>query len=220
MKSYRTYELSPNELTPYVSSIAYSLERFNYIGGGYFYSAYEDHSSTRIAKLFGMYLEGSLLDFQLVDLFPQCTAGDVRVHFEVAAPNYISVIGQQLDEKGMVGLWHTSRDFELGYVHDGIFSVEEIFEKELADQHWVVMILRVVMTVMIYVLACNYSGLSISDSVLFSFSLSLISAFFASTFLILYPFSMLSTVALVCGAAGIFFTFPTFSPSSSHSKEY
>jgi len=210
LKSFHTYELSPNELAPYMSSLAYTLEKFNYIGGGYFYSAYEERGTLLFARLFGQFIEGSLLDYQLVDLFPQCTAGDVRVHFEVATPNYISVVGKQVDEKGTIGLWRTSRDFELGYIHDGIFSVEEIFEKELSDHHWLVVIFRVVISLLIHFCACLYFDTSLFDSLLFAFSLSFISLFFALTFLILYPFSILSGIALVCGAAGIAFSFPSF----------
>ncbi len=39
------------------------------------------------------YIEGSLLDWQLGDLVPACTAGDIRVSYRITDPVEISVIG-------------------------------------------------------------------------------------------------------------------------------
>jgi len=81
------------------ASPAATVHRFNPIGNGYFYSAYEEsmfevpllssssHSSSsssssssafsypqRVAKFAGMAMEGSM-DIQLADFFQECTAG-------------------------------------------------------------------------------------------------------------------------------------------------
>ena len=51
---------------------------FVYTGkGGYFYSPYLMSDRDRIIKLFFQWAEGSLLDFQLGDIIPSCTAGKV-----------------------------------------------------------------------------------------------------------------------------------------------
>ena len=74
------------------TSQAYELQNFRYVGDGYFYSEFVEPTAPLAARLVGQFLEGSLLDFQLADLFQQCKAGDVRVHYEAVRPAVISVV--------------------------------------------------------------------------------------------------------------------------------
>mmetsp|Transcript_9172 Transcript_9172/g.13879 ORF Transcript_9172/g.13879 Transcript_9172/m.13879 type:complete len:219 (+) Transcript_9172:278-934(+) len=47
----------------------------------------------RMFKVFGEYLEGSLFDWQLGDIFPSCTPGDIRIRYSVQDPDVVSVLG-------------------------------------------------------------------------------------------------------------------------------
>jgi hypothetical protein len=46
-------------------------------------------------------MEGSLLDWQLGDLLPSCSAGDVRVSYAAMLPTQLSVVGK-LDARGTI----------------------------------------------------------------------------------------------------------------------
>jgi len=208
LKSFRTYHLSNHDINYYSGSFAYQ-QKFYYVGGGYFYSAYEESGPTSTARLIGEFLEGSLLDFQLVDFFPQCTAGDVRVHFQVADPHSVSVLGKQIDEIGNVGIWQSSRGFNVGYLYDGYNSVDEILQQELSNQHWIVLILRFVVSLLLFLVVWFHTYWSPHFKPVFTFSLSLITSFFALTFLVLYPFSLLSGIAFVFGLTGMYLIFPS-----------
>lgn len=67
---------------------------FRYIGGGYFLSPYSPGMAWQVLRGLGMAWDGSLLDFQIADLFSKCEAGDVRVSFDVLEAGPISVIGR------------------------------------------------------------------------------------------------------------------------------
>mmetsp|Transcript_9464 Transcript_9464/g.16463 ORF Transcript_9464/g.16463 Transcript_9464/m.16463 type:complete len:574 (-) Transcript_9464:117-1838(-) len=71
-------------------------DNFVYVSqGGYFFSAYESPStSSKLFNWFAQYMEGSLFDWQLGDLMPSCTAGDVRFTYSVQDPAVVSVLGQ------------------------------------------------------------------------------------------------------------------------------
>ena len=76
-------------------SIAASRDNFVYVGrGGYFFSPVEKSTYGTLFNWFAQYLEGSLLDWQVGDLMPSCTAGDVRFRYEVQDPGVVSVLGQ------------------------------------------------------------------------------------------------------------------------------
>jgi len=62
--------------------------------GGYFFSPIEKSTYGTLFNWFAQYLEGSLLDWQVGDLMPSCTAGDVRFRYEVQDPGVVSVLGQ------------------------------------------------------------------------------------------------------------------------------
>eukprot|EP00957_Ditylum_brightwellii_P027492 2078160-Ditylum_brightwellii.AAC.1 len=50
-------------------------------------------------KYFMQYVEGTLFDWQLGDLMPSCTAGDVRFRYEVQDPAVVSVLGETVMPK-------------------------------------------------------------------------------------------------------------------------
>eukprot|EP00585_Thalassiosira_rotula_P012952 CAMPEP_0196131630 /NCGR_PEP_ID=MMETSP0910-20130528/1553_1 /TAXON_ID=49265 /ORGANISM="Thalassiosira rotula, Strain GSO102" /LENGTH=576 /DNA_ID=CAMNT_0041391113 /DNA_START=116 /DNA_END=1846 /DNA_ORIENTATION=+ len=87
--------------TPY--SPAATRDNFVYVGqGGYFFSPHESATSSKLFNYFAQYLEGSLFDWQMGDLMPSCTAGDVRFRYEVQDPTVVSVLGmlrKQDDER-------------------------------------------------------------------------------------------------------------------------
>jgi len=114
-------------------------EAFKPIGGGYFYSSYQAGSLGFVARLFGMALEGSL-DIQLGELFSQCTAGDIRVHFEIADPTSVSVIGRQIDEKGGIGLYQSTNGYNVGIMYGGTHDAQNLFDMDLWD-HFLRMLL-------------------------------------------------------------------------------
>ncbi len=89
---YETLSLLRN--TP--NSIAATDHNFVYVGrGGYFFSPYRGASTYgKLFNYFVQYLEGSLFDWQVGDIMPSCTAGDLRFRYEVQDPDVISVLGQ------------------------------------------------------------------------------------------------------------------------------
>lgn len=52
-------------------------------------------------QLMAQLMEGSLLDWQLGDLLPSCSAGDVRVSYAAMLPTQLSVVGK-LDARGTI----------------------------------------------------------------------------------------------------------------------
>jgi len=70
----------PERLQKFVSSPAATVEKFFYTGNnGYFLSKYQPSAAETAMKMAFQYVEGTLLDFQLGDLFSVCDAGDIRV---------------------------------------------------------------------------------------------------------------------------------------------
>merc|ERR1712137_429761 len=109
-----------NDISVFSQSSAAQGENFNYIGEGYFYSPYEESGGHTVAKLAGQFLEGSLFDVQLVDFFPQCTAGDIRVHYTVSEPQEGSVLGMLKDGQGSLGGWTSSRGYMVALFEEGL----------------------------------------------------------------------------------------------------
>jgi hypothetical protein len=91
-------------------------------------------------------MEGSLLDWQLGDLLPSCTAGDLRVSYAAITPFQLSVIGT-VDRHGVVDRRRTTqRDrHPFGFVHEGAHSSAEMLDAELLDRHWAVSAARLAM---------------------------------------------------------------------------
>lgn len=84
-------------------STAAVRDNFVYVGqGGYFFSPYESPAMTsKLFNYFVQYMEGSLFDWQMGDLMPSCTAGDVRFYYTVQDPAVVSVLGQPSDARGV-----------------------------------------------------------------------------------------------------------------------
>lgn len=100
----------------------------------------------RLVQLFAQFMEGSLMDWQLGDLLPSCTAGDVRVSYAAITPSQLSVIGT-VDRHGVVGRSRASqRDrVPFGFVHEGAHSSTQMLDTELLDRQWAVSAARLAM---------------------------------------------------------------------------
>lgn len=101
-------------------------DNFVYVGqGGFFFSPYESATSSKLFNYFAQYLEGSLFDWQMGDLMPSCTAGDVRFYYQVQDPAVVSVLGQlsnsnklQITPRTMNGIGDKTAA-TIGLVHSG-----------------------------------------------------------------------------------------------------
>jgi hypothetical protein len=103
---------------------------------GWFFSAYEESASLRILRGFGQFLEGSLFDWQIGDLFVSCTAGDVRVRFLAPqASETISVVGEVKRSGSTVGTHRASNGFEVGLLHYGVETADQMFTFESQEAH-------------------------------------------------------------------------------------
>jgi hypothetical protein len=110
---------------------------FVWTGKEHFYSAYEESTSVKLARSAMMFLEGSLLDWQIGDFLSSCTAGDIRIRFRaVVADRGVSVLGQLLNDRGQLGIYETTKHFPLGLVHEGRHSASAMFRKELDSAWW------------------------------------------------------------------------------------
>ena len=116
---------------------AASKHRFVYVGQnqGYFFSPYTAAAHEALFKMFFQHLEGSLLDWQLGDLMPSCTAGDIRVSFRTKDPQMLSAVGKLIDgrRRHTLTLHTTSRGYPLGLAHAGFAEWEDMFEVEAAE---------------------------------------------------------------------------------------
>jgi len=126
--------------TPHAS--AATQHNFVYVGqGGYFFSPYESPSTTTtLFKYFMQYMEGSLFDWQLGDLMPSCTAGDIRFVYTVQDPSSISFLGE-IVTTGNAGdelllemypktLVINGNRQDIGFVHAGRHSAEHMISAE------------------------------------------------------------------------------------------
>lgn len=129
---------------------AATRDNFVYVGqGGYFFSPYENPSTTqRLFNYFVQYMEGSLFDWQLGDLMPSCTAGDVRFSYTVQDPATISFLGEVADARSST-LEMTPRSLiingnreNIGFVHAGHHSAENMIIAEDAASRNTALIFR------------------------------------------------------------------------------
>lgn len=126
------------------TSIAAVRDNFVYVGqGGYFFSPIEKSMAGRLFNYFAQYLEGSLFDWQVGDLMPSCTAGDVRFRYEVQDPAVVSVLGRagrlRTDEGGSAMTIISPAvvaDGSLGLVHAGRRSARDMLVDEDADSRF------------------------------------------------------------------------------------
>ena len=95
----------PESLRDFVVSPAATNEKFFYApdNSGWFVSKYSPSVAEMGIKAMFQYLEGTLLDFQLGDLFSTCDAGDVRVALEgKLLRNGVSAIALQQQDGSLV----------------------------------------------------------------------------------------------------------------------
>jgi hypothetical protein len=109
---------------------------FRYIGDGYFYSSYAPSGAETLFKVLGQTLEGTLLDYQLGDLFSQCSAGDIRIHFTVVSPREFSVIAKQVDSNGNLDVYTANNGYNIGIIHKGFKDAHKMFDDELSSYRW------------------------------------------------------------------------------------
>ena len=134
---------------------------FVYVGNGYFFSPHSSSTLEKMMKLFGQYVEGSLLDFQFGDIMPSCTAGDIRISYTIQDPNTVSVLGQvdgeargsELNLKNI----KTENGLDVGMVHAGTLSAHQIIEKELSDSQMAAIIFRLISIVWAF-FTCRSGG--------------------------------------------------------------
>ncbi|KAI9209934.1 uncharacterized protein BJ171DRAFT_11017 [Polychytrium aggregatum] len=137
-------EYEREEIARFRTSPAVQQNGFSYANDGYFYHSYERSTSERLFRAMGTFLEGSLLDFQIGDLFSRCNAGDIRIRYEVMPVNQgVSVIGRLANSNGRIDIYRTSRGYPLGMVHEGFdVTPEAIFDREMSDQRWTIIFAR------------------------------------------------------------------------------
>eukprot|EP01126_Amoeba_proteus_P039321 TRINITY_DN413_c0_g2_i10.p1 TRINITY_DN413_c0_g2~~TRINITY_DN413_c0_g2_i10.p1 ORF type:complete len:317 (+),score=48.35 TRINITY_DN413_c0_g2_i10:398-1348(+) len=138
LQGYRWLYYDKDGLVNFGSSTAARLpggEEFKPVGGGYFYSSYQQATSVLVARMVGMFFENSF-NLQLGDLFSTCNAGDIRIHYEIVDPTEISVIGKQIDNQGGIGLYKAANNYEIGIVVGSLLTAEELFNKDLGDTYF------------------------------------------------------------------------------------
>jgi len=132
----RTFSYDRQSLQGFVSSPAYTNENFFYTGNGWFLSKYEPSRAEQAMKMSAQYLEGTLFDFQLGDLFSVCDAGDVRVSFDgKVVNNGVSAIALQ-NSDGTLSPFKTLSGKDIMMVQEGQVTAEEMMERELSDRFW------------------------------------------------------------------------------------
>jgi len=132
IQSFKTRMFTPRDLVDFQTSVA-ATENFRYIGDGYFYSPYDASQLGTIARIAGMFLEGSLLDYQLSDLFPQCTPGDIRLRYDSVHPTDASVVGLLMNGDGFIDGWRSSNGYIVALMMEGNLSSSEMFSTALSN---------------------------------------------------------------------------------------
>lgn len=121
----------------FMKSQAHQRDNFYYTNkDGWFYSPYTPSTAERLAKTAVQYMEGSLFDFQLGDLFSECTAGDIRVRYRIKTPEGgVSLIGRQTDDKGRIDTFKSIDDRDVDVIYEGMHSVDEIKNMKVNDAY-------------------------------------------------------------------------------------
>jgi hypothetical protein len=173
---------------------------FRYVGSGYFYSPMEYSSGHWAAKLFGEFIEGSLLDFQLADVFSQCTAGDVRVHFEAVVTPTLSMLAMQHADQLVP--FRTSTGFEVALASAGQHSATSMMEAELWSQHLTIIGLRAVLMLMMLLLIRATVMESQTWALTLLFTASVCGGLLAFDKLLVWGYSHLATLTLLAAVVG------------------
>lgn len=154
-------------------------------GDGWFFSPYQEDSTHRLLRGFGQFLEGSLLDWQIMDLFDSCTAGDVRVRYFVSDPFEISAIGRY--SNGQLHSITMDNGYTFGIIHAGKRTPEELFIQETDIQvqkcDWAVFLS--IFSVFSIVCILRYFGIFASTNDVFNYCN--IMAFLGQTLIIWIP---------------------------------
>jgi len=132
---YTTFEYNRDTLQGFVTSPAYTNEQFFYTGNnGWFLSKYEPSAAETAMKAAAQYLEGTLFDFQLGDLFSVCDAGDVRVSLQGQVINDgVSVIALQ-NSDGTLSPFKSLSGRDIMLLEEGQHTAEEMKEREISDR--------------------------------------------------------------------------------------
>lgn len=119
----------------FTQSAAHKIDNFYYTNNnGWFYSPYTPSVAERLAKTAVQFMEGSLFDFQIGDLFSQCTAGDIRVRYRTKTPEGgVSLIGRQTDSKGRVNTFTSIDNREVDVIYEGMHGTEELKRMKISD---------------------------------------------------------------------------------------
>ena len=96
---------------------------------------------SQLLRGFGQWYEGSLMDWQIGDLYDMangCTAGDIRVNYKIADPESLSVIGQMSADgaERVIVPFRASNGFQVRIAHAGLHEVDDMFENETAEAHY------------------------------------------------------------------------------------
>lgn len=136
----RTISFSKNQLESIRGTVANTQHNFKYIGSGYFFSAYEPSNFEKTLRTLFGFVEGSLLDWQVADLFTSCEAGDIRIKFidqKPALGKGVTIIGRQVSTNGEIELLKASNGYNVGEVHEGQFnSPRELFDATISIYRW------------------------------------------------------------------------------------
>eukprot|EP00939_MAST-03C_sp_MAST-3C-sp1_P000188 g188.t1 len=137
-------------LSGLVGSPAY-MEKFVYTNDdkGWFFSAYESSTAEQLLRKFGQFVEGSLFDWQigdLYDLYNGCTPGDIRVRYNVADPRDVSAIGKLTGTLSLVPLV-ARNGFKVGILHAGTHGSDAMFANETNEAHWLCKVARCLMLI-------------------------------------------------------------------------
>lgn len=129
-------------------------EQFVYVGDGYFFLPHEASTMERLFKTFGEYLEGTLFDWQLGDIMPSCTAGDIRIRYTVQDPDTISILGQlhdmgdgggRISSRLNIQPFKANNGRKVGLVHEGHIDALSMISKEEWNSFLNVSIFRVLL---------------------------------------------------------------------------
>jgi len=145
-----TFYFNPQNLQGFLTSPAYINDKFFYTGNnGWFLSKYEPSTAEKAMKMAFQYAEGTLLDFQLGDLFSVCEAGDVRVALEgQVLQNGVSAIALQ-NADGSLSPFKTLNGENIMLVQEGQVSADDMIKREIGDRFTNLLIFTIVSLVCI-----------------------------------------------------------------------
>eukprot|EP00698_Gefionella_okellyi_P005499 TRINITY_DN15028_c0_g1_i1.p1 TRINITY_DN15028_c0_g1~~TRINITY_DN15028_c0_g1_i1.p1 ORF type:complete len:424 (-),score=74.93 TRINITY_DN15028_c0_g1_i1:1111-2217(-) len=216
--SFSTLEFKRNALANFEGSVAQRLG-FNYIGKGRFYRSHEASVSESLLRLTGRVFEGSL-DLQIGELLSVCTAGDIRVSFEVMAPSSVSVLARLVDEAGTLGTYSTTAGYDLALMHAGQFTIEEMIATAKSDLRWAVVMVRLLLIPWCYVLLVSLvpqvsNG---SGAVQFAATACMSGAIVSMWWCVFWGFQLASVLTLVGALGGLVFAVTSATEGKIRSK--